>query len=334
MRRLIPFAFLPIALAFSISCIVEEVERPEIHISCDMDFSSHPKNELYQSVIDEYIAKGIPGLVVLIRTPEQDSLWIGSGGYASIEDDIPVNPCHRFHAASVTKPYMSAVVLMLAEEGLIDLDAKISTYLPTSMCDRLGNGNEASVRQLANQTSGILDFNDETANMVDLFNDPTRISTIEDNFSYIYGKPGLFEPGTDWSYSDVNYILLALIVDEVTGSHVDEFYSRIIDPLGLENTFYHKSPYPEPQGLVNSYWDQFGNSRLTNVSDIQKAFCREDIGCAGLIASVYDYCVFLEALRKGELLSDGAYAEMTDWFDTGRDYSYGLGLYMYPTDYR
>lgn len=208
-------------------------------------------------------------------------MWIGAGGYASIEDGVPMNPCHRLHAASVTKPYMSAVVLMLADEGLIDLDAKINTYLPASMCDRLGNGNQATVRQLANHTSGILDFNDETANMVDLFNDPTRISTIEENFSYIYDKPGRFEPGTDWSYSDVNYILLALIVDEVAGSHAEEFYSRIIEPLGLENTFYHKPPHPEPEGLVNSYWDRYGNSKLDNVQISRRHFAKRISGVPG-----------------------------------------------------
>lgn len=52
-----------------------------------------------------------------------------------------------------------------------------------------------------------------------------------------------------------------------------------------------------------------------------------------MIASAYDYCVFLEALCKDDLLSESAFAEMTDWFDTGRDYFYGLGLYKYPTDY-
>jgi D-alanyl-D-alanine carboxypeptidase len=215
--------------------------------------------------------------------------------------------------------------MMLVEEGKIVLDAKINTYLPRSICDNIGNGNEATVRHLLNHTSGIKDFVDDLKYNSDIFNGPLGSYTPQKFLGYIYGQAPNFSTGSRSEYSNTNYLLLAMLMDFVLGeSHANLISERIINYLGLENTYYKNEPgLPKPRGLVNGYADVFGNGQLINVADIQNHLANATIGEGGFIASAYDYGIFLEALLTGNLVSESSLKEMTTW--VGSDY-YGFGL--------
>jgi D-alanyl-D-alanine carboxypeptidase len=222
--------------------------------------------------------------------------------------------------------------MLLVEDGKIQLDAKINQYLPRRITDKIGNGNEATVRQLLNHTSGIKEFTDDIKIWLDLMNDTSRLISPEEFLEHIYGEPPYFPAGRGYTYSSTNYLLLALLMDHVLGeSHANFVSERIIRRLGLKNTFYKNEPgYPQPPGLVNAYADLWGNGQLQNFSDLQINASRVTIGNGGYIASSYDYALFLEALLKGELVSKAAVSDMT------REVSgagYGLGLAIFYSRY-
>jgi D-alanyl-D-alanine carboxypeptidase len=298
--------------------------------SWDPALNTHPGGQRFQELLDRYVREGLPGAVLLVRTPQ--GLWNGAAGYAKLETADPMLPTHRHHAASVTKMYTATAVLLLAEDGLIDLDARISEYLPESIYGEIPNGAQATVRQLLAHTSGIPDFSGDLAYELDFLNDPFGSYTSERLLSYLHGQSRISAPGTGYFYSNANYLLLALVMDHATGgSHADVISRRILQPLGLAGTFYKSEPgYPTPPGLVNSYQDIAGDGRLMNVTDMAVHSLGIFSGNAGLIAISADFAGFIEALLGGALIGSASLAEMQAWGERSR---YGLGLNFIDTPY-
>ena len=148
-----------------------------------------------------------------------------------------MRPTHLQHAASITKMYTATAVLLLVEDGLIDLDARISQYLPESVYGSIPNGDQATVRQLLGHTSGIKNFSSNLAYDLDFFNDPKGSYPPERLLSYLHGQSPFSSPGTSYFYSNANYLLLALIMDHVTEKgHASVISERILQPLGLRTT--------------------------------------------------------------------------------------------------
>ena len=308
--------------------INEPVEAPKG--SWDASLNTHPKGAAFQQLLDDYVKRGLPGLVMFVKSPE--GMWNGAAGYARLETRERMTPMHLHHAASIAKTYTATAIMMLVDEGKIVVDAKINAYLPRKITDKIGNGNEATVRHLLNHTSGIRDWqNDEIKSEIDFGNDPYGAYPPERLLEYISGKPAHFPPGSQARYSNTNYLLLALIMDHVLGESQAGFVSkRIIKHLGLENTYYKNEPgYPRPPGLVNSYEDAFGNGTLRNITDLAIQSIKRYWGHAGYIASSHDYARFIEALFNGELVSAVSLQEMMP-----RDGGYyGFGLYFHFTPY-
>jgi D-alanyl-D-alanine carboxypeptidase len=299
---------------------------------CSLDFTDssqkNPKNNAYNTLLENYVSRGLPGIVMLVRTPNE-GLWVGAAGKSRIETGEPMLPCHIHHSGSVAKMYMGTAILLLAEDGKIDLDAPINKYLDADMCSHIGNGTTATVRQLLNHTSGIRDFIPEVKHLTDYFNNLfTRSSTI-DFLHYIYDKPADFVPGTKVAYCNTNFVLLTLIIDRVTGKpHADFLSERIFKKLGLNQTFYKNEPgYPRPAGMVNSYWDRYGNGQLENITEAAAHFDAITVGHDAMLASVHDYAKFLEALLTNKILSPSSLHQMMDWkYDQKEDIFTGLAL--------
>ena len=177
--------------------------------SWDPALNTHPDGTELQNLLNRYTREGLPGVVLLVRTPQGQ--WNGAAGYAKIETADPMLPTHLHHTASVTKIYTATAVLILAEDGVIDLDALIRDYLPETVWKPIPNGGEVTVRQLLSHRSGIPDLSGDLAYDLDFINDPMGSYSPERLLSYVHGKSS---PGTGcFIYSNANYLLLALIMD-------------------------------------------------------------------------------------------------------------------------
>ncbi|MDH3215150.1 MAG: serine hydrolase [Candidatus Krumholzibacteria bacterium] len=153
-------------------------------------------------------------------------------GWANREWQIPNTTDTRFLIASVTKPFTAALTIVLAERGKIDLHAAISTYLQDYRRD---TGDRVTVHQLLTHSSGIPNY----AVWPQFWNDnPPRMNYERAEFVSRYCSGDLvFEPGEDTQYSDANYYLLALIIEQVTEISYEKALARwIFEPLGMENS--------------------------------------------------------------------------------------------------
>ena len=225
--------------------------------------------------------------------------------------DVPWN------IGSVTKTFVAVVVLQLAQEGRLDLDAGIAAYLPD-----LADADRITPRQLLQHTSGLGEYNDQTA----VRSDGQRAWTPAELIAVAEAAGRVGEPGGPFHYSNTNYVVLGEIIRQVTGhSWADEVRTRIVEPLGLTGTGAMTDERPVGYTLVDG-----------SFVDATTSFSPTIGGAAGGMASTgRDLLRFATALRDGTLLDADSWAAMQA-FVPGEDYSqfgivhgYGLGLERY-----
>jgi D-alanyl-D-alanine carboxypeptidase len=272
-----------------------------------------------------------PGAVLYIRSPEI-GIWTGAVGLSNVEAEADMRPDYQFRAASILKPFIAVVVLQLIEEDRFSLDDTMTAVLPQSIATRFSEGDRISVRMLLNHTSGIPDWLTD-AMMGEIVADPQRIWTVEEYLDVAAEQEPYFLPGEGWQYSNTNYNLLGLVIEQSTeNSWREEIRERIFKPLSLENT-----RLPEPGDLSVSeyhcrgYADMGGQLMDFTLIDSSMA------GAAGghaLITTTSDLARFLKAVLAGELFKHSGtldkmleFAEPPDDFE-GAKYAAGYGLGM------
>ena len=267
----------------------------------------HPKAAIYQSVIDQYTAKGLPGIAILIR--DGGGVWYGASGMADIDRQIPMQPCHVSKAASITKIFIGTLVMKLEEEDRFDLDAPLTRYVASKYTRKVANADKVTIRQLLNHTSGIPDLIDQNSFYLAILNDPARFWTPEDLLGYVYGVDALFEPGTQLEYSNTNLLLAIMAIEGATGqNHADLLRDKVIRPLGLGHTYYHWHD-PLPDFVAQGYYDLYNNGTIVNMSNFNTG---SGNGYGGIYSTVFDLQHFIEALlRDKTVLTESALQEMT-----------------------
>jgi D-alanyl-D-alanine carboxypeptidase len=225
--------------------------------------------------------------------------------------------------------------MLMVEEGYIQLDDKISKYLPADIIDKIPNGNTATIRHLVSQTSGIPNGDYQPEFIADVLNDPFSI-TSDKLIEYVFGDKPAFEAGTELKYSSTGYELLDKCLDVAYGESHSKYYStRIFESLGLQNTYYkNEEGFPTPPGLVNCYFDRLADGKIENVSDVNNYLTQIFTGSDGIMATAYDFYLFIDALVHGRLVSHDSFEEMTNWREsTWGGNMYGFGLQRRNTPY-
>ena len=235
-----------------------------------------------------------------------------------------------FPVASVSKTFTAALILDLAEDGLLDLDASVRSYVPT-----LGISRKITVRQLLDHTSGLRDFYFHPRIDKALLTRPTRVWDAARSLTYV-GKP-YAKPGVSWRYSNTNYLVLGLVAEAVGGGSVaEQLRTRFLTPLGLDRTFYQSTE--EPKGpLVRNY--RFVGTdpklRAIDLSDGTRVAPFTSVvtaaGAAGSIASTSsDLVRWARALYGGSALEPATRATMIGEVVRTAPYkpavAYGLGV--------
>lgn len=286
--------YLFILAGLSSSCEKPAVEPTET-FTCENEApdnpSLHPKSKKFQSILDKYTEKGLPGISLLVE--DSARTWVGSSGLADIEEGTPFNPCHVSKVASITKFMMGALIMKLQEEGLININDKISEYLPPEVIERVENAEKVSIRQCMTHTTGIYDVITDGEFYLSVLNDPTKKWEGMELIEFVYDKPSESNAGVPADYSNTNTLLLSLVIDEATGQdHAELLKDRVIDELDLQNTYYHHHD-PLPSSIAQGYYDLYNNGSITNISNY---ITGNGNGYNGIYSNIYDLNKFLNAL--------------------------------------
>ena len=211
------------------------------------------KATLDRILAEQYEATGLAGVAGVVRIG--DGIWRGSAGVANLENKKPFVPTDFVRIASITKTYTATAVLQLVGEGKIALEDKLEKYVPGVI-----NGTVATIADLLGMTSGIPDFTANEAFVKRFTADPTIGWSDAETLAVIAeAKRPDFAPGEKVVYCDSNYVLLGMIIAEVTGRPAREaITSKIIGPLGLSATSYPTTvgiPDPHPTSYVPAVTD-------------------------------------------------------------------------------
>ncbi|WP_188299512.1 serine hydrolase domain-containing protein [Streptomyces sp. CBMA156] len=268
--------------------------------------------------------------------------WRGRSGVSDLATNAPVRTDGRFRAGSVTKTFTATTVLQLVGEHRIGLDEPVERYLPGLVPD----GARITVRQLLNHSSGLWDSTNEKGGLFPDQQDPaairnwldqggmTRTITPAQVVAASVAHAPNFPPGSTFGYSNVNYTLLGMIIEKVTGhGYAQEITARILRPLGLESTYFPGTATGIRGQHAHGYMTVVEGPGPQDVSDrdVTEASVSWANSAGELISTLSDLNRFEQALLGGRLLKPELLREMTTTIPievngqpTGL--SYGLGL--------
>lgn len=282
------------------------------------DLSLALRGELAGRLERTIATTNVPGALLYVHIPGQ-GMWMAARGVSNRAVGIPMVPHDRVRVASVSKMFVAVVILKLAEEGVLSLDDTVEQWMPLLV----PNGAQITIRQLLNHTSGIYDYLDNY--IVSAYvRDRARIWSVHELVTYGVTRPTYFAPGEPgrWAYSNTNYLLLGMIIEHATGTSVaQQVRWRILDPLGMHNTFFE--PYePVPGGVVRGY---LGSDDSTDIN-MSVAWA-----AGGMASTVEDLGRFAQALFEGRLLNPEPLAIMHEFVGANGAWgqphiNYGLGL--------
>ncbi|MDX6626057.1 MAG: D-alanyl-D-alanine carboxypeptidase [Solirubrobacterales bacterium] len=275
---------------------------------------------LSAAITRELRRQALPGVIVGVAEDGR-APWIVARGHANLQTLRPMRPDLHMRIGSVTKAFVTTLLLRLAQEGQLSLDAPISRYVAG-----VPGGEAITLRQLANMTSGLAD----------------NFANPEFSLEYLTGEtftperlvelglalPTLFPPGSSWSYSNTNTILLGMVIQQVTGQPLAAaLKQRVFAPLGLRGTSL-PSFRPLPKPYASGYTYQTLNGRL---GDATLNTPTATWAAGGIVSTVPDLLKAARMFGTGKpLLTPATQREREQWVrfaPNSPTQRYGIGVF-------
>ncbi len=273
---------------------------------------------------EELIGEDFSGCISVIRNGAAE--FRKAYGYADDPNRIPNTLNTRFATASAGKVFVAAAILRLIEEGKLGFDDTIGDLLPIDW-QKIDRG--ITVKSLLTHTSGIPDYFDETVQTeyADLWKDyPNyKIRRNADILPLFIGKAMMYAPGVKFQYNNTGYVVLALILEVITGEPFDAYLKKtVFDPFGMTDTGYYELDRL-PERCANAYIrDEKTGGYYTNIYSVDV----KGTGAGGAFTTVTDIERFWSCLLRGDLLSHDMLEKMLapQNGDPADPYGYGVWL--------
>ncbi|MFI4860662.1 MAG: serine hydrolase domain-containing protein [Phycisphaerales bacterium JB063] len=263
-----------------------------------------PLPDTVQEQVDAAAGHGLDGIIVYVdRAGEPPGLY--AAGWMDRDARVPADAHALFKIASISKLYIAAAAAKLAADERLDLDATLADLLPR-FANRIEHADRITLRMMLRHRSGIPNFTD-----LEGFDWAKRQTDPADNLALALDRPADFAPDAQHSYSNTNYLLIGMILDETLGyPHQDYIRDALLAPLGLTHTFASLNDV-DPADVASGYHHR--------IDDDMKPLAYATPG-GSMIATAQDVGVFLRTLRDGSLLGEEAsaiYAELYDYEHKG-----------------
>jgi D-alanyl-D-alanine carboxypeptidase len=281
-----------------------------------------------QEAVDRFKATNqTPGALIGIWSP--NGTYVTATGVADLSTGAPLEPDMQFKIASQTKTFTANLVLQLVSEGDVSLDDHIDRWIAG-----VPNGNQITIRQLLNHTSGLADgFTSPT-----IQGKVTTGCTVDELLTAEALFPPVAAPGTTWSYSNYGYNLLGRVVELVTGQDLSTaLQTRIAEPLGLHRTLLPTTG----NGLTPPFTHGYGTGEVGPTQAPPASDDATDLGGSclwahgGMVSTLADMHIWAKALATGALIDPKVWAsaqnDMVPFVFSGNyngpgRWTYGLGF--------
>ncbi|WP_208615020.1 serine hydrolase domain-containing protein [Streptomyces caeruleatus] len=283
-----------------------------------------------REAMEAAVDAGVPGVTATAK--DGHGTWSATAGVGNLETRKPRSAEDRYRVGSITKTFVATVLLQLEAQGRLSLDDTVEKWLPGLVRGNGHDGGRITLRQLLNHTSGIFNY---TADQ-----DFGRTYFLKDGFfkhRYDTKKPEElvalamthepdFEPGTSWRYSNTNFVLAGMVIEEVTGRpYGDAIRERVIKPLHLTATSVPgtRVTVPGPSSRAYSKLALTTTGPTYDVTNLNPSIA---YAAGEMISNSTDLGRFYTALLRGRLLPREQLAEMTTTVPVNEATGYGLGL--------
>ena len=251
----------------------------------------------------------------------------------SFQDGSSVTTANPFHSASIGKTFTATTIVLLQEENKLQFNDPISNYLSNEIMDSLHvfenveYSNQITIAHLLQHRSGLPDFFEDQPKS----GPSMRELLITDTAHFwkpmellLFAKEQMaphFPPGQGYHYTDTEYILLGMIIENITGKKLNVvFNDRIFNPLGMKHTSMHlrSKPMEKTDKMAELYVEDLEISTYTSLS--------LDWAGGGLLTTCEDLMKFEQALMNGEIVSPTSFEQMQNWTPESKGMYYGFGF--------
>lgn len=263
-----------------------------------------PLPDTVQGELNQAVDRGLDGIIVYVdQAGEAPALY--AAGWNNRAEQAPADPEALFKIASISKLYIAAATAKLVDQGRLSLDDTLADYLP-ELVGRIEYAEQITLRMMLQHRSGIPNYVDHPE-----WNWFETLPDLNAYLEFALDEPADFEPGSQYRYSNTNYLLIGMILDKVLGySHQQYINSEILEPLGVTHTYGLLSQV-DPRNVASGYYH-----------DVEPDLKEIDYLSPGgsMVATAQDVGIFLRALNDGSLLSEGeqaVYSSIYEYEHTG-----------------
>ena len=274
------------------------------------------------------VEAGYPAALAAVSDGKGESAGVAVGK-GSLETGQAPPMDGEVRIGSNTKTFVAVVVMQLVQEGKVGLDEPIETYLPGLIKGEGIDASRITVRQLLQHTSGLPEYTDTTPGRSDIFQIKDHYAQPRDLLDTALSKPAAFEPGTQWKYTNTNYIVLGMLIERVSqrpvGEQIDQ---RIVKKLGLSHTYF---PAPGEEKIRGTHPQGYHLSAEGKLADITEMDPGWGWAAGAMVSTPSELNTFFQAALDGRLLSQASIDEMKNGAVDASSYLgpgtvYGLGL--------
>ena len=242
-------------------------------------------------------------------------------GLARIHPDKPATPEMRYSIGSISKQFAATAILLLQQQGKLTLDDPVGKYVPG-----LTRGDEVTIRQILSHTSGYQDYAAEDYPLESQLK-PVTPRQILDTWA---SKPLDFEPGTQWQYSNTNYVIAGLIIEKVSGKKLFDFLGEhIFQPLGMKSAWNSDQNALPPADAA-----PYMRNALGPIRPVPNGGEGWMYAAGELAMTAHDVALWDISLLSQSILSPESYKEMFTEvkLKDGKGTHYGLGVEVLQRD--
>jgi len=294
---------------------------------------STPSNiaDSLQAILNRALPNNYPqsGVIMSVYAPGQwqwsGAVGKGISGNTGGQPQTFAETTDRFRVGSITKMMVATCILKLEQEGRLSIYDPINNYLRSSLVnDTIQASDTARIINLLNHTSGIYNSADNTACQMDVLNNPLGSHTLEEAIYCGASQGEYFPPDFAWAYSNTNYSILAMIIENITQESYQQYITEtIFTPLNLSNTYIPTTNQIQ-QKHMGCYWN------IGNWIDLTIINPTTYTGWADVVSTTEDLNRFYYELEQGSIINATELAVMKTI--TPSSYDYGMGLDFYVLD--
>jgi len=285
----------------SLVLVGQEVNTPE-HIKSHLD-----------KLVNENNCKGIA-----VGAYSPDFKWSYKAGMADDEKKIPFNETTLVRTASITKPITAIAVMQLVEQGKLDLEAPVSTYLSSFNTSKF---KDIKVKHILQHSSGLRGYKNNKER-----NNKKNFTSLEDAFDIVSDSKLLFEPGSDFQYTSYGYNVAGLLIEHVSGWSYDDYIKKFIfEPAGMASSTIERAGQVSDDVAKIYHQNKPGKIKLIKEHNIS-----DRIPAGGVLSTIEDLVSFGKAVLDYRLISKESLDSLIT--NTGlkkEGNGYGMGWYLY-----